>query len=291
MRGMPRGVPAVVHAHRGHDALRAIAARRLALRPDIRVVLTRHKVEPGHDSLPYRLLYSQLDSMIFVSQRVADVFLSTWSRRDLPMAAERMSVLLNSVMDAPEALTPLPKRGPVTAMFQGPLQPGKGLETLIDALRLLRGKGVKLRMRIMGNGNPDYVDGLRRRAQQLGVMEMIDWRRHDPWPMPMIGDAHFGVMPSAVAEAFCLANAEFMAMGRPVVCTATGAQPEYMESGRSALFVPPATAAPLAEAMARLASDAGLRTKMGDEAFDQFNRRIPWAAFADRLEQIYRADT
>lgn len=279
MRGMPADRPAVVHVHRYRDALRAMMARRLARRPDIRVVATRHKVEGARRSPLYRWIYRNLDAHIFVSRRVAEAF---------GPAPANACVLLNSVYDAPAGdPAPPPGRGAVTAMYHGPLRPDKGLETLIDAMGLLRGGRTRLRLRLMGTGNPDYVDALRRRAQRRGVMDAIDWRRHDPDPLPSIATVHFGVVPSVTAEAFCMPNAEYMAMGRPVICSATGAQPEYLDDGEGAIFVPPANAAALAKAIRTLAADPELRRRMGQAARRAYAERLAWPRFAERLAGIY----
>lgn len=278
--------PVVIHTHRTRDALRALLARRLARRPGVRVVLTRHRVAPGRDNTLYRWIYRRLDALICVSQAARDAFLRPWHDRMPPLDPTRIHVLLNSVLDAPPSTTPMRDRGPLTGLFHGPIQAGKGLETLVQALALVKAQGVRMRMRIMGTGHPDYVDALRRRAQQLGVMEMIDWRRHDHRPLDVVADAHFGVAPSTIPEAFCLPNAEHMACGRPVICTATGAQPEYLQDGVSALFVPPANASALAEAIVTLATDAPRRAAMGEAARAAYDRRLAWPGFVARLTPI-----
>ncbi len=287
MRDIPRGATAVVHTHRYRDALRAVLARHLAKRPEIRIVNTRHSVRPATANCLARRLYRAIDAHIFVSRRAAEEFLSPRCHGEPVVSRSNVHILHDSLLDAPATITPMPERGAVTTMFHGPLRPGKGLETLIDAMGLVKDRKIKLRLRIMGNGSPDYIDALRLLALRRGVMDMIDWRRADAWPLPMIGTVHFGVMPSVVTEAFGLPAAEYMAMGRPVICTATGAQPEYLSDGDSALFVPPGDARALAGALCQLARDSALRTDMGEAAFSAFHRILPWEAFARRLETIY----
>ena len=48
---------------------------------------------------------------------------------------------------------------------------------------------------------------------------MIDWHKHLDDPMALIPDCDFGVLPSLTEEAFGLANIEYMAYGRPQVCS------------------------------------------------------------------------
>lgn len=134
---------------------------------------------------------------------------------------------------------PEPAKGPVTAIYLGRLAPDKGLESIIDALALL--KGEKLRLRLVGTGRPDYVDSLRAKAVAAGVMNVIDWPRHKEEALDFIRNSHFGVTPSSAPEAFGLSNIECMAQGRPVIASDNGAQPEYISDGKEGILVPPAT--------------------------------------------------
>ena len=191
-----------IHAHGFRNAFTALLARKLAGRKDVRIVMTRHKVKKGIDSWLFRRIYRNLDSMIFVSQMAADRFLSTWHNKPIPFSLDMEHIIHNRLnLDCPQPV-PRSAKGPVCAMFHGPLSPGKGLETLIDALSLL--KGTRVRLKIVGSGTPDYVDRLRRRAITRGVMDMIDWHKHLDDPMALIPDCDFGVLPSLTEEALSL---------------------------------------------------------------------------------------
>lgn len=274
-----------IHAHGFRNAFTALLARKIAGRKDVKVVMTRHKVERGVDSWLFRRIYRNLDAMIFVSELARQRFLSTWHGRRLPFSPDKLHVIHNS-LNLP-LLPPKPKeeKGPVTAMFHGPLIPGKGIETLIDALSML--KGSRIRLRIVGSGPSDYVDKMRRRAISRGVMEMIDWRKHTDSPFQFITESDFGVLPSVKEEAFGLANIEYMLSGRPQVCTANGAQPEYITDGREGFFINPGNPAKLAEAMRKLAADPELRARMGERAFATFSATLSWNHFITKLSLLY----
>ncbi|MDE5882258.1 MAG: glycosyltransferase family 4 protein [Muribaculaceae bacterium] len=274
-----------IHAHGFRNAFTALLARKLAGRKDVRIVMTRHKVKRGIDTWLFRRIYRNLDAMIFVSTLARDRFLSTWHSKPLPFSEEKLHVIHNSLN-----LPPLPPRersekGPVTAMFHGPLVPGKGIEVLIDAMSRL--KGSRIRLRIVGSGTPDYVDRMRRRAITRGVMDMIDWRKHSDNPLEHIAESDFGVLPSIVEEAFGLSNAEYMFSGRPQVCSSNGAQPEYITDGREGFLVTPGNTAMLAEAMRKLASDPDLRRRMGERAYASFRDTLSWPHFINSLLMVY----
>ena len=274
-----------IHAHGFRNAFTALLARKIAGRKDVRIVMTRHKVKKGIDSWLFRRIYRNLDAIICVSRLAADRFISTWRSKELPFPIERLHILHNSLNIPHTQPIPFKDKGPVTAMFHGQLIPGKGLETLIDAMSLLN--GTRLRLKIVGNGTPDYVDRLRRRAIARGVMDSIDWHKHSNTPMELITQSDFGVLPSQVEEACGMANIEYMACGRPQVCTSNGAQPEYITDGREGFLVPQANPAALAEAMRKLATDKPLRLRMGERAFMSFRENLSWDNFISRLSSLY----
>lgn len=274
----------IVHVHRYRDALTAILARRLARRPDVRIIVTRHISGPGKDNHLRRFIYRHVDDHIFVSEFSRREFLATWPHGRYPLDTARLHVAYNS---RNLAISPVaePERGAITAMFHGTLRPGKGLDTLMRAMALL--KDTRLRLRIAGTGDPDYCDTIRRLAISLGVMDQIDWSRNVDDPASLIPSCHFGVLPSSEPEAFGMANIEYMAAGRPQICTFNGAQPEYMTPGREAIGVPPTDPEALAQAMRTLYSDPELRRRMGLAAARQYADSLSWQHFINRINSIY----
>ncbi|MCM1370066.1 MAG: glycosyltransferase family 4 protein [Candidatus Amulumruptor caecigallinarius] len=287
LAGMLRKIPAgkgIVHVHRYRDAFTALLAKRIAKRPDIRLISTRHYVRQGRNSCLFRRIYNKINAHIFVSQTSFDTFRAPWPDA-LPMPRENVHILHNSLNINPGNPAPEPDRGPVVALYYGALVKGKGIETIIDSLATLR--NMKLRLRIAGQGNPDYLDILRRRAMNRGVMEMIDWKISPDIPDSIISDSHFAVLPSVEREAFGLQNLRVMAYGRPQICSSNGAQTEYLSNGETALFCLPADAHLLAEQMKRLATDPSLRKSIGEAAYIAYAANLAWPHFIRALTDIY----
>lgn len=273
-----------VHVHRYRDAFTVLLAKRIAARPDVRVFSTRHTVRQGRNSWLFRRIYNKINGHIFVSQTAFDRFKLPWPDK-LPMEMKTVHILHNSVNMRQASPMPEPSKGPIIAAYAGAVVKGKGIETIIDALALLR--DVKIRLRICGKGNPDYRDQLRRRAIARNVMERIDWKQNSESPYESISGAHFVVLPSVDREAFGMSNIDAMAAARPQICCPTGAQPEYLEDGRTAIFVPPADASALTSAMQKLASDKSLREQMGRDAYDYYTKHLSWESFIPQLTAIY----
>lgn len=284
LRELPADRPVVIHTHRYRDAFTALIAKKLSKRADVRTVSTRHTVRRGRDSWIFRRLYKMIDAHIFVSQMAYDGFRGHTDAK-LDLDPQKIHILHNSLY-LPE-LTPTaePTHGPVIALYQGALVKGKGLETLIDAMALL--KKEKLRLRISGIGNPDYLDILRRRAMMRDVMDSIDWNLKAKPSIEVCSETHFGVIPSTEREAFSLESLRLMAAMRVQVCTLHGAQTEYLADGQTALLVEPGNANALADAMRRLARDRELRLAMGYAAYKEFTGHLSWKTFINKLNNIY----
>lgn len=280
-RGETQG--AIIHAHRYRDAFAAAIARRIARRSDLKIVVTRHTVACARHPRLLRALYSEIDGHVFVSRLARQRFEAPFAGSDVLRGP--VEIIPDGLNIEAEGPLPEPEKGPVVAQYMGRIMRGKGLETLIDALPRLRGK--RTRLRIVGSGNPDYIDGLRRRAFARGVNDMIDWYKFTSETEPLVASSHFGVTPSVAAEAFGLVNVEFMAAGRPVVTTLNGAQPEYIADGEEGLLVAPADAQALGEAMERMATDAEMRRSMGQAAFRRWKKDLAWPGVAAAMEKFY----
>jgi glycosyltransferase involved in cell wall biosynthesis len=94
------------------------------------------------------------------------------------------------------------------------------------------------------------------------------------------------VSPS-LYEGFGLPAAEAMACGTAVVATTAGAFPEVIEDGVTGLLVPPADAAALADAIARLMNDAALRRRMGEAGRARIEEHFTWRQTALKTAALY----
>ena len=96
----------------------------------------------------------------------------------------------------------------------------------------------------------------------------------------------FAVLPSICLDACPTTVLEAMASGRPVVATTTGGIVDLVAHGESGYLVPPGDEVRLAEVMARLLADAGLRARFAAAATERVER-FTASAVAERLEAVY----
>jgi glycosyltransferase involved in cell wall biosynthesis len=79
-----------------------------------------------------------------------------------------------------------------------------------------------------------------------------------------------------------------MAAGRAIVATRVGASERLIEDGVHGLLVPPGDEAALADAIGRLADDAGLRVRLGSAARRRAERDHGRQAMVRRFERFYQ---
>ncbi len=136
-------------------------------------------------------------------------------------------------------------------------------------------------------GESVYVDRLRRQIDALGLGDRVELRgfRDDVWSE--LARLDVLVHASTSPEPFGQVVLEGMVYGLPVIAAAPGGPAEIMVDEVDGLLVPAGSVAALAAALERLASDSGLRDRLGQSARITAARYTP-ARTASGLLSVYR---
>jgi glycosyltransferase involved in cell wall biosynthesis len=166
------------------------------------------------------------------------------------------------------------------------LEPIYDNATALRVLALVRTRHPEATLVIAGEG-PLRAE-LEALATELGVADAVTFTgRVDNAAMAALyrnADAMLNCslvdnMPNSVLEA--------LACGVPVVSTNVGGVPYLVEDGRTALLVPPGAPRAMADAVLRLASDAGLADALRSAGLRQV-QQYTWASVRPRLLAVYR---
>src|SRR5437762_159303 len=162
----------------------------------------------------------------------------------------------------------------------------KGIDDLLAAVRLLRPRLPDARFFVVGGGRDADAIAAAARAPELGDAVILLGPRDD---VPALLAAMDIVVQSSRREAMAQTTLEAMAVGRPVVSTATVGADEAIEDGASGLLVPVGDAAALARGIVALARDPARRAALGDAARARIAAHFTSARMLDRCEAILQA--
>ena len=188
----------------------------------------------------------------------------------------------------PRARLPADRRWDVVCVSR--INAWKGLDVLVDAVALLRDRGIELRVAIAGEVFPggerfrdDLVDHIARRGltdavELLGFVDDVD---------RVLAASGSFVLPSRRPEPFGLALVEAMASGLPCVATAAGGPRDIIEDGVTGLLVPPGDAAALAAALQQLRADPDLAARLGAAAGQVVRSRFTAPISAAAVAAVY----
>ena len=231
------------------------------------------------------------------SRRVLTV--SNASKEDilhyLKVPASKVEVIYNALDErlatppTPEDIARVRQRFQLEApfvLYTGNIKPHKNIDRLIEAYSILRRRGVEnVKLLIIGDEISKYPN-LRRLVHKFQLHQHVRFFGFVPDATLAVFYrlASAFVFPS-LYEGFGLPTLEAMAAGVPVITSNVSSLPEVV--GEAALLIDPMDAGALADAMARVLSDAPLRADLirrGHERIKTFS----WERSVARVHQVYR---
>ena len=291
--GLARAVralrPDIVHAHSSKAGAVARLTRFVA--PRTPVVYTPHGyAHAGYfESRAQRRAYALAERALTpLASRIVCVC-DAERRLALKLGAGHRARLVYNGIDLP-AETPvhpevaaLRARGPIIATVTL-LRPGKGLDTLLDAMPAVLAAHPGAQLVIAGGG----VDRARveERARARGVAKAVHFLGFVPETTGVVRAADVFVS-SSWAESFPYVVLEAMALGRPIVATRVGGIPEAIQDGDSGVLVAPRDAGALARAIGGLMSDPAAADAMGARARSRVTARFTRERMLEDLAGVF----
>lgn len=163
------------------------------------------------------------------------------------------------------------------------LRPEKNHVQLVEAIAMLRRRGIPAKALLIGDGAMRGV--IEERARAAGVEKDVVITGFQQEVQPFIAACDALALCSTSIETFSLAALEAMALGRPVVHSRIGGAPEMIRSGDNGFLFEVGDTQALVERLARLADDDELRSRMGRNARSTVETRFAEAAMVARYEE------
>ncbi len=170
----------------------------------------------------------------------------------------------------------------------GRLTPAKGQHILVAALHTLLQKGLKVRLRIVGDG-PDR-GSLEQQVRKLDVTDQVIFEGavNQDRIRALYALADIFSIPS-FAEGIPVVLMEAMAMEIPCVTTCITGIPELIRNEKDGLLVAPSDVQGLANALERLITDRPLREMLGKNGRKRVMEKYNLERNVDRLAEVFSA--
>jgi D-inositol-3-phosphate glycosyltransferase len=177
-------------------------------------------------------------------------------------------------------------------LFVGRIEPLKAVDTILEALRILREncRPVYEQVHLMIVGGDPAIDPeiaeLRQLAGRLGVEKAVTFAgARDQAELPALYRAASAVIMPSDYESFGMVALEAMASGTPVIASAVGGLAYLVRDGVTGYHVPARHPRLLAEKIAALLTDDQQRQAMGASAA-QVAREYAWPAVTDQIMRL-----
>lgn len=184
-------------------------------------------------------------------------------------------------------------------LFVGRIEPLKGVDTMMRAVKLLRDRGAmppNLCLSIIG-GDPSHtadednaeLERLRQLRLELGIDDVVAFlgKRDQDSLNNYYAASQAVIMPSHY-ESFGMVALEAMACGTPVIASEVGGLAFLVRDGETGFHVPDRDPEALCDKLQLLISDPALRAKLGTQAAE-YARQYAWPVIADRIIRVYQS--
>lgn len=282
----------VTHLHAHFARAAATVARIAGAATGIPHSVTCHARDLFHEAVTPEDLRRRLAgarTVVAVSE-----FNARWIRERGGMEAGRVVVIRNG-LDLSRFPFSEPRSRPPVVAAVGRLVPKKGFDVLVDAMAILRRRGIAARCRIAGTG--DEAGGLEARIRDRGVADsvtLVGPVPHDAVPA-FLGEAAVFAAPCVVAkdgdrDGLPTTILEAMACGTPVVATPVTGVPEAVVAGETGLLVPEEDPGALADAIGSLLAVENLGVRLAVAARSLVEREHDATRAAERLRRTIGAE-
>ncbi len=221
---------------------------------------------------------------VFGLSDVIVVLSQSWAERVRALSGRSDAVVLENPVGIPAHVSS--GRGDRSVIFLGRIGERKGVGDLLEAITILRSRGIEARWTIAGDG---AVEWAQRRVDAAGLSEVVDlpgWVDRLEVER-MLRNASVFCLPST-DEGLPIALLEAMAYGLACVVTPVGGIPELVVDSVNGVLVPPRDPQALADGLERVLCDKEFAIRIGDRARVDVAGSYSLERVTERLLTIYR---
>lgn len=164
----------------------------------------------------------------------------------------------------------------------------KGFDYALRAISLVKKRGIKVRIKIVGIGDVIYIHSLLDRLE-LSEETFFYGRCRREETLEIMRSSSLLIASSVGIEGFSLVAAEAGGVGIPVVAFKTGGLSETVIDGVTGTLVEARNVNSMADAIERYARDEKLMILHGDNAVKHVRENLSIERFTSRIVDVYQA--
>ncbi len=274
----------LLHAHTSHTHTTALLAR--AIRPRVRVVVSRRVDLIPHPGRLNRWKYLSPDALIAISKRIAEVM------RQYGVPSEKISTVHSGIDSARLNVDPLPRSelpigrdGPLLCNVAA-LVPPKDQETLIRAMPAVLRVHPAAELVIVGEGKlRNAIETLIAELRLADSVHLLGYRKD----VPRILRASDLFVLSSKAEGLGTSVLDAMAVRVPVVATDAGGIPEMVRDCETGWLAPRESPAELADRITAALNEPDRAKTYAENAYRMVMSEFSAAAMVRGNVAVYEA--
>jgi glycosyltransferase involved in cell wall biosynthesis len=181
--------------------------------------------------------------------------------------------------------------GDILIGSMGRLTPWKGQRLLVWAFAKIASRFPSARLVLVGSALFDtdtYARALKREVAQAGLADRVIFAGFREDTPQVLAALDIFAHTALEKDSSPLAVVSAMASGKPIVCSAVDGTVQLFRDGEDGLVFPPGDADVLAEHLATLLNDPGLRRRLGQAARVKADQELSAEPYARRCESVFQ---
>jgi len=174
-----------------------------------------------------------------------------------------------------------------TLAIIGWLYPSKGQIDAILALSELIKQGIKMKLKIVGEGDLDYSNQLKRVVVQNKINKYVEFTGYMD-DIALIYELADIILVCSRWEAFGRVAVESMLFKKPVIGARSGATPELIKDGFNGLLYEPGNYQELSQKIKYLIEHPEKARQMGENGFREASEKYAIAKYANEIYNVFQ---
>ncbi|MCY2687776.1 glycosyltransferase family 4 protein [Salinimicrobium sp. TH3] len=183
------------------------------------------------------------------------------------------------------------KRGITEILFLSNLIASKGILDLLEAVKILKARGLDFHLTVVGGEGDVDRNMLRESLLKLGIEDLVTYvgKKFGAEKKEIFLNADIFAFPTYYHyECFPLVLLEAMQYSLPVVSTFEGGIPEIVDNGETGLLVNQRDIEGIADKLEYLIKNPEIRRSMGEKGNERYENNFTLSTFENRITEILR---